>query len=120
MGILSDEEFLEHQAFLGEAFSGLITARDRVQSGLALVVASTDRQVEIDLLDAYRLNLEILEPEASSSLLANATKALEGHIVEVSGQTFNDYLFTNGLKVSQDYADLSENLGTTIDPINIE
>lgn len=120
MALLSDEEFLQHQTLLGEAFDGLITARDRVQSGLTLVVASTDRQVEIDMLDAYRINLEGLEPEATSNLLAGATRALEAHIVEVSGQTFNDYLFTKGLKVSQSFADLSDILGVTIEPGNIE
>lgn len=119
MGILSDEEFLAHQYLLGDAYAGLVQARDRVQSGLALVVASGDPQVEVDLIDAYSTNLDTLEPEATSNLLASSTRALEAHIVDVSGQTFNDYLFTNGLKVTRDFADLSGYLGVPIDDTNI-
>lgn len=120
MGILSDAEFLQHQQFLGDAFADVRAARDLVQSGLALVVASTDIQVEIDLLEPYRINLDSMEDDASSQLLGLAARALNAHIVEVSGQTLNDYLFTNGLKVTQEYADLSGLLGAPIDPTNIE
>ena len=120
MGILSDEELLLHQSFLGSGYAALVNVRRLVESGLSLVVASTDVQVEIDLLQAYRVNLENTEESATANLLATATRSLTEHIETVSGQSINDYLLLNGLKVSQDYADLSGDLGVTIDPVNIE
>lgn len=119
MGILSDDVFLQHQAFLGSGFASLKEVESLVESGLTLVVASTDVQVEIDLLGSYTANLTRVSIDATAQLLSLATNALERHITERSGQTFNDYLFTNGLKVSQDFADLSAVLGATIAPQNI-
>lgn len=120
MGILSDDDFLQHQAYLGSGFASLRVVESVVESGLALVVASTDVQVEVDLLDRYVANLTRVDVDATAELLSLATLALETHITERSGQTFNDYLFTNGLKVSQDFADLSLRLGAPINDQNIE
>lgn len=120
MGTLSDTEFLQHQAFLGSGFAGLALAQTMVESGLALVVASTDIGVEVDMLNPYAINAETVNVDATANLLALAARALEGHITGTTGQTFNDYLFVRGLKVSQNFADLSAILGATIAPANIE
>jgi hypothetical protein len=45
--------------------------------------------------------------------------ALERHITDQSGQTFNDWLYTQGLQVAQSFADLSAAVGTPIVPGNI-
>jgi len=120
MAILTDSEFLQHQAFLGSGFASLRTVQSVVESGLALVVSSMDVLVELDMLDAYVVNAASVETDVTAALLREATLALETHITERSGQTFNDYLFTNGLKVNQDFADLSNALGAPIAPENIE
>lgn len=120
MAILSDEEFIQHQALLGSGFSSLRTVQSVVESGLALVVASTDVLVELDMLAEYAFNATRVEADVTASLLRQATVALETHITERSGQTFNDFLFTNGLKVNQDFADLSNAVGVPIVPENIE
>jgi hypothetical protein len=120
MGRISNEEFHRHQAYLGSGYAALVEVESVVGSGLALVVASEDIQVELDMLDAYNENYGQVQLQATSSLLRIATLALENHITERTGQTFNDFLYLNGLKVNQDFADLSELLGVPIDPLNIE
>jgi hypothetical protein len=72
------------------------------------------------MLDAYVENYAQAQVNATSSLLRLATIALEKHITERTGQTFNDFLYVNGLKVNQDFADLSDLLGVPIDQLNIE
>lgn len=118
-GILSDAELLQQQDLLGQSYAHLVQVERLVQSGLHLIVLSTDADVEVVLLEPYAKNLEIVNPTRTANLLRLATVALERHIEDRTGQTFNDYLFTHGLQVSQDFADLSAILGTTINPVNI-
>lgn len=118
-GILSDAELLQHTAYLGSGYADLVQVSNLVQSGLHLVVLSTDVQVELDLLTPYVQNLAKVNPLQTANLLRQATEALERHITDRSGQTFNDYLFTHGIKVSQDFANLSGALGAAIDQSNI-
>ena len=120
MGRISDEDFLRHQSYLGSGYAALVEMEAVVGSGLSLVVASEDVLVELDMLDGYSTNYGQVQLEATSGLLRAATLALENHIVERTGQTFNDFLYVNGLKVNQDFADLSELLGVPIDPLNID
>ena len=120
MGRISDADFLSHQAYLGSGYSALVQVESVLESGLRLVVSSTDRQVEIDMIDGYVVNLEQANPDGTAALLRDATMALQHHITERTGQTFNDFLFVNGLQVSKDFADLSETLGVPISPANIE
>jgi hypothetical protein len=120
MGRISNEDFLSHQAYLGSGYAAIVELEAVVGSGLALVVASEDIQVELDMLDAYNRNYGQVQLDATSNLLRLATMALENHIIERTGQTFNDFLYVNGLKVNQDFADLSDWLGVPIDPLNIE
>lgn len=120
MGLISDEDFLQHQAFLGSGYAGLVQIRDVVESGLTLVVASTDPDVEVIMLDPYVRNLDFVNPDATAGLLRTAKESLDRHVTNLSGQSLNDYLFTRGLKVNRDFADLSEALGVPIDEQNIE
>lgn len=119
MAIVSNAEFLLHQGYLGSGYASLVQIQNVLQSGVNLVVASHDAQVELDLLSPYVANAESMDVTASASLLRQATVALERHITDGTGQTFNDYLFTNGLKVGRDFASLSGLLGVTINPVNI-
>jgi hypothetical protein len=119
LGILSDEEYLQHTALLGSGYAALVQVRRLVESGRNLVVASRDVQVEIDMLDAYGITLSTVDESSTAFLLVTANTALNRHITDVSGQSLNDWLLINGLKVGQDYADLSTTLGVPIDPRNI-
>lgn len=118
-GILSDAELLQHQALLGSGYAYLVGVETVLASGLHLIVLSTDPDVEVALLQPYAQNLDAADPNKTAALLRQATEALENHITDRSGQTFNDYLFTHSLKVSQDFAALSAALGHTISPLNI-
>ncbi len=118
-GILSDEELLQQQALLGSGYAYLIQVETLVYSGLHLIVLSSDPEVEVALLQPYAANLEEVDPNKTANLLRRATEALERHITDTSGLTFDDYLFTHGLKVSQDFASLSAALGRTISPLNV-
>jgi hypothetical protein len=119
MGLISDQDFLLQQAFLGSGFAGLVQAHSVLESGLALVVSSTDIDVEVAMLDPYVRNVASMNPDATAGQLRVATEALERHVTNQTGQTLNDYLFTHGLKVSRDFASLSEALGAPINEVNI-
>jgi len=118
-GILTDAEFLQQQALLGSGYAYLVQVEALVYSGLHLVVLSTDPEVEVALLQPYVSNLDTVDHLKTATLLRQATEALERHITDISGQTFNDYLYTHGIKVSQDFASLSAALGHAISPLNI-
>lgn len=119
-GILSDQELLEHQGLLGSGYYYLVQVERVVQSGLHLVVLSTDVEVELALLRPYNNTLDKVNPLSTANLLREAVEALERHITDRSGQSFNDYLFTRSLKVTQYFADLSGVLGLPINEGNIE
>lgn len=118
-GIISDVELDQQQALLGSGYAHLVQVESLVYSGLHLIVLSTDPEVEIALLSPYVRTLDTVDHLKTSNLLRQATEALERHITDRSGQTFNDYLFTHGLKVGQNFAALSAALGHIISPINI-
>jgi hypothetical protein len=118
--MLSDLEFLGHQGLLGSGYALLVAVEPLVQSGFQLVVLSSDIETELAMLGGYDRNLPKVAPARTANLLRDATEALERHVTDSSGQTLNDYLFTRGLKVSQDFADLSGALGQAINPLNIE
>lgn len=120
MSLMPDSEFLAHQAFLGYGYAGLVRVQESIQSGLNLVVDSSDIDVELDALTFYNRNLANVNVSSTVSLLRLATEALQRHVTTRSGQTFNDYLFFRGLKVTQDFADLSDLLGAPISPTNVE
>lgn len=119
MPILPNDQFLLQQGLLGSGYASLVQVQSYLQSGVNLVVASHDADVELDLLSPYVQNAESMDITASAAYLRVATLALERHITDESGQTFNDYLFVNGLKVGQNFASLSGLLGVTINPVNI-
>lgn len=118
-GLITNPQFLEQQLLLGEAYADLIDVEAKVYSGLHLIVLFTDADVEVALLQPYASTLDKVNPNKTANLLRQALEALENHITNTTGQTFNDYLFTNGLKVSQDFAALSGVLGHTINPLNV-
>ena len=118
-GLISDTEFLAQQALLGEAFADLVDVEAKVYSGLHRIVLLTDANVEAALLPGYTSTFDTVDHNKTASLLRRAVQALELHITSTTGQTLNDWLFTNGLKVGQDFATLSGILGQTINPANI-
>lgn len=118
-GLITDAEFLQEQALLGSGYAAFVNVEAYVQSGLHIIVLSTDPAVEVALLDPFVQNLNTVAHLKTATLLRQATDALERHITDTTGQTFNDYLFTHGLKVSQDFAALSAALGQSISPLNI-
>lgn len=118
-GILTHAEFLQQQALLGSGYAHLVQVETLIFTGLHLIVLSTDPEVEVALLQPYVSNLDTVDHLKTANLLRQATEALERHITDRSGQTFNDYLYTHGIKVSQDFASLSGVLGHAISPLNI-
>jgi len=118
-GIISDAELLQQTGLLGSGYSHLVQVETLVFSGLHLVVLSTDPEVEVALLQPYVKNLDTVDHLKTATLLRQATDALERHVTDRSGQTFNDYLYTHGLKVSADFASLSAALGSPISPLNV-
>lgn len=120
MPLISDADFLAQQGYLGSGYIGLYQAQTMVDSGLALVVASADVDVEVDMIGGYTRNLNTVDSQATSGLLREAHDALVNHVTNHTGQTFNDYLYSRNLKVSQAFATLSENLGLEIAPENIQ
>lgn len=121
MGLISDSDFLRQQAYLGSGYAALESVHSYVQSGLYLVTASSDVDVEIDMIGGYTEDFNNTEEiNTASSLLRKATEALERHITTRTGQTFNDYLYLRGLKVTPQFAELSAIVGQEINPINIQ
>lgn len=120
MPVMSDQEFLLQQGFLGSGFQALKQVNTYVQSGLNLVVASVDIDVEVDLIRPYARNYNNVNTDITGpDLLTIATDALEKHVSQRTGQTFNDYLYTRGLKVSPQFAELSALVGYPINEDNI-
>lgn len=120
MSLIPDSEFLAHQAYLGYGYSSLVRLNLCVQSGLNLIVDSEDIEVEGDMLYPYNQNNINVNANSTYDMLRLATEALQRHVTSRTGQTFNDYLFIRGLKVTQDFATLSELMGVTVNPINIQ
>ena len=119
MGIISNSNFMAQQALLGSGYAYLEMVEPLVYSGLNLVVLSNDVDVVLALLNPYQTSDTNADPLRTASVLRDAITALERHITDQSGQTFNDWLYTQGLKVAQSFADLSAAVGTPIVPQNI-
>jgi hypothetical protein len=119
MPLISDEDFLQLQSLLGRGYDGLAQAYTSVESGLAVVVASTDIDVAVDMVGPFSQNLTTTDVRGTSGLLRVATESLERHVQNKTGQTFNDYLFTRGLQVTPSFALLSGYLGVPISPLNV-
>lgn len=117
--MLTCDEFLEHQGFLGSGYMYLVGLETVVQSGFNMVVASTNAEVELALMTPYSRSLLKADPSVTASLLRDAVVALEAHITNRSGQSINDYLSLRGLKVSPGFASLSSIVGTAIDSGNV-
>ena len=117
--ILSNPDLIYHTSLLGSGYQSLSFVEDLMYSGLQKVVDSVDVTVEHDLLIAYYINFNSVNVNATSNILRTATLALEKHITTESGQSFNDYLFTNSVKVNQDFASLSSGFGVIIQTKNI-
>jgi len=120
MPLISDADFLTQQGYLGSGYAGLYQSYSSIESGLVVVVASQDVDVEVDMLGAYSRNLVTVNTQATSGLLREAYDALVEHVETHSGQPFNDYLYSRSLKVTQSFATLSDNLGLEIAPENIQ
>lgn len=120
MPLISNTDFMVQQGYLGSGYLGLYQAQNCIESGLVVVVASTDVDVEVDMLGAYSQNMVTVDSQATSGLLRQAYDALVEHVTNHTGQTFNDYLYSRSLKVSQAFATLSGNLGLEIAPENIQ
>lgn len=121
MGLISDSDFLRQQAYLGSGYAALVSVHSYVQSGLELVVSSVDVDVELDMIGGYSEDFNNTEEvNTASSLLRKATEALQRHVTTRTGQTFNDYLYLNGLKVTPQFAELSAIVGQEINPVNVQ
>lgn len=119
-GIITDDEFLRIQGYLGSGYQNLVLCQVWTQSGLNVVVASQSIDVEVDMLQPFAGNVQTLEPSLTANMLRDSTLALEDHIQRKSGQTFNDWLKTNGLKVTEAFSELSGYLGRPIESGNIQ
>lgn len=117
--VVSDTDFNLHQTLISSGYLGFQQAEDCLLSGVNLVVASTDLFVEIDLLDAYNTNMQLIE-QNKLDMLRGSTQALINHCSTRTGKVFDDYLSTRGLKVSPQFALLAESVGTTVSPENIQ
>jgi hypothetical protein len=117
--VLTNSEFLLHQAMISSGYDGMQFAQDQMYSGLAMVVASSDPYVEADLLNSYYANATDLE-QGKITMLKQATSALVTHVTTRTGLQFNTYLSTNGLKVSPQFAELSDSVGVPVDDSNIQ
>jgi hypothetical protein len=118
--MLSTSEFLSQQFVLGESYAGYVQVQEMMESGLTLVASSDDVEASIDLTEPYSSNLDEVGATTQAGRLATATLALIRHIETRTGQSFNNWLYTNGLKVTRSFADLSEALGVTVNALNIE
>jgi hypothetical protein len=118
--MLSTTDFLTQQSTLGEAYAGLVQVQDQMESALTELALVTDVEATIDLTTPYSQNLDAVQVSSQVGRLQTATLALIGHVQNRSGQSINDWLFTNNLKVTQNFADLCGALGTTINALNIE
>lgn len=119
MPLIPDDDFLRLQSILGRGYDGLALVATSVESGLALVVASTDVDVAVDMVGPFAQEITVTDVRATVGLLRLATEALERHVQNKTGQTFNDYLFTRGLQVTPSFALLSGYLGVPINPLNV-
>ena len=119
MGIISNANFMDQQALLGSGYAFLEQVEPLVYSGLELVILSNDVDVLLALTGPYQTSDTNADPLRTASVLRDAIVALERHITDQSGQTFNDWLYAQGLKVAQSFADLSAAVGTPIVPQNI-
>lgn len=121
MGLITDSDFIRQQAYLGSGYAALESLHSYVQSGLEVVVSSEDVDVEVDMIGGYTEDFNNTEEiGTASSLLRRATEALQRHVTTRTGQTFNDYLYLRGLKVTPQFAELSAIVGQVVNPVNIQ
>jgi len=119
MPLISDSDFLRLQRYLGVGYDGLSQAEASLESGFAVIVASTDVDVEVDMLGPYNQNVVAMDTMATSGYMRVAWAALQQHVNNKSGQNFNDYLWTRAMKVTPSFALLSGYLGVPVDPRNV-
>lgn len=118
--MLSTTEFLDQQEVLGNAYAGLVTVETMLESGLTMVAAVDDVPATLDLIEPYSSTFQEQMAATQAGRLRTATLALIGHVETRTGQPINGWLYTNGLKVSQNFASLSGVLGVEINVLNIE
>lgn len=118
--MLSTDQFMQQQALLGSGYAGLFQVETFLESGLTLIAALDDVVATVDLTEPYATNLDSMSVTRSAGNLRLAAQALQTHIEHTSGLLLNEYLYSNGLKVTQEYAALSQILGVTINVLNIE
>lgn len=117
--IVTTSEFMALEGFITSGYDGIMLCAANMQSGLNLIVASSDPYVEADMLDPWYMNM--LDAEGSTTdLLFRSTQSLLSHVGTRSGLQINDYLVANSLKVSREFSSICEVLGQPIDESNIQ
>jgi len=117
--IVTPSEFMALENFITTGYNGIMVCAVSMQSGLNLIVASSDPYVEADTLTPWYDNMSDAE-RSTTDLLRQATQSLLTHVSTRAGLEINDYLVVNGLKVSRQFSSVCEVLGQPIDESNIQ
>lgn len=117
--IVTTAEFMALEGYITYAYDALFVCSTNLQSGLSLIVASSDPYVEADMLDPWFSNMTDAE-DSTTDLLFQATQSLLTHVETRAGLQINDYLSSNGLKVSREFATICGSLGKPISESNVQ
>jgi hypothetical protein len=107
------------EGLITSGYDGVMVCAANMQSGLNLIVASSDPYVEADMLTPWYDNMTNAE-NATIDLLMMSTQSLLTHVGTRGGLRINDYLSVNNLKVSLEFSSICEVLGQPIDESNIQ
>ena len=107
------------EGFITSGYDGIMVCAANMQSGLNLIVASSDPYVEADMLDPWYQNMSDTE-RSTTDLLLRSTQSLLTHVGTRGGLQINDYLLVNNLKVSREFSSVCEVLGQPIIESNIQ
>lgn len=117
--IVSTSEFMALESLITQGYNGIMVCAVSMQSGLNMIVASSDPYVEADMLTPWYDNMSDAE-RSTTDLIMQSTQSLLTHVTTRAGLEINDYLVANSLKVSRQFSSVCEVLGQPIDESNIQ
>jgi len=118
---LAADTYREISHFYGYIKRQIDATSDSLYSGLQEIIAITDPDVKIDLLQAFESVYVSFGETSSYSALLSATRTLNQHVLRFTQRdSLNEFLSNNGIIVSSDWVVLSELVGFSIDPSNVE
>ena len=118
MSVLTKAQYQVISTNLGSQWAKFKEIGELANDALVYVVQLNEVDPEIDMLfDFYPHSLKWGLSRINE--WRSVVTSLQSHVINRSGLSLNDYLTANGIKVTEDFAELSSGLGFPINPSHI-